>query len=103
MAENKTTMSGGDWKAMFKAIQDNDLELVRFYINHGIDVNYQHPEYLALPLSESIRYNHLEVAELLLSNGAQASIIEIESGVSPLDLARKRSNKKAVDLLARFT
>ncbi len=102
MAQNKTTMSGGDWKAMFKAIQDNDLELVRFYINHGIDVNYQHPEYLALPLSESIRYNHLEVAELLLSNGAKPSIVEMESGVSPIDLARKRNNRKAVHLLEQF-
>lgn len=96
-------MSGGDWKAMFKGVQENDLELVRFYINSGIDLNYQHPEYMALPLSESIRYNHLEVAELLLSNGAKASIIEMESGVTPIDLARKRSNKKAIILLERFT
>lgn len=102
MVQNSIKMSGGDWKAMFKGVQENDLELVRFYINSGIDVNYQHPEYLALPLSESIRYNHLEVAELLLSNGAKASIIEMESGVSPLDLASKRKNKKAVQLLERF-
>ncbi|GAB5531564.1 MAG: hypothetical protein Roseis3KO_33410 [Roseivirga sp.] len=100
--ENTIKMSGGDWKAMFKGVQDNDLELVRFYINAGIDLNYQHPEYVALPLSESIRYNHLQIAELLLSHGAKASIIEIESGVSPLDLARKRGNKEAVDLLKRF-
>jgi len=95
-------MSGGDWKAMFKAIQDNDLELVRFYINMGIDINYQHPEYLALPLSESIRYNHLEIAELLLSNGADLNIIEMESRVSPLDLAKKRGNQKTIELLQEF-
>lgn len=95
-------MSGGDWKAMFKAVQDNDLELVRFYINAGIDVNYQHPEYVALPLSESIRYNHLEVAELLLLHGAEPTIIEIESGMTPMNLARTRKNQKAVELLEQF-
>lgn len=87
---------------MFKGVQENDLELVRFYISSGIDLNYQHPEYMALPLSESIRYNHLEVAELLLLNGAKASIIEMESGVTPIDLARKKRNQKAIDLLDRF-
>lgn len=87
---------------MFKGVQENDLEIVRFYINAGIDINYQHPEYMALPLSESIRYNHLEVAELLLLHGAEHSLIEIESGMSPIDLARKRKNQKAVDLLERF-
>ena len=96
-------MSGGDWKAMFKGVQDNDLELVKFYINAGIDINYQHPEYMALALSESIRYDHLEIAELLLSNGAETSIIEMESGLLPIDLARKRSNHKAVRLLELFS
>jgi len=43
-------MSGGDWKAMFKAVQENDLELVRFYLRSGVDPNYQHPEFMALPL-----------------------------------------------------
>lgn len=50
---------------MFKAIQDNDLELVRFYLRLGMDPNYQHLKVLALPISECIRYNHLEIAQLL--------------------------------------
>ncbi|MCE7995181.1 MAG: ankyrin repeat domain-containing protein [Roseivirga sp.] len=95
-------MSGGDWKTMFKAVQDNDVELIRFYIRAGIDINYQHPEYLALPLSESIRYNHLEAAEVLLLNGAESDIIEAESGMTPTDLAIKKKNQKAIDLLDRF-
>ena len=40
------TMSGGDWKAMFKGIQEGDFELVKYYLNIGIDPNYQHPEFL---------------------------------------------------------
>lgn len=96
-------MSAGDWKAMFKGIQDNDLELVRYYLEAGIDPNYQHPEFMALPLAESIRYNHIEIAKLLLLNGAKPLIMEIESGGTPLDLAKKMKNHIAIDLLNNFT
>lgn len=95
-------MSGGDWKDMFKGVEDNDLELVRFYLNKGIDPNYQHPEYMALPLSESIRYNRLDIAELLLSNGADPQIEEMESRLSPIGLAQKLDNAAALDLLKKF-
>jgi len=95
-------MSGGDWKEMFKGIQKNDLELVKYYLRMGIDPNYQHPEYMALPLAESIRYDHMEIAKLLLANGAQPSIIEMESGGTCLDLAKKLKNKAAIDLMNEF-
>jgi len=36
-------------------------------------------------------------------NGADLNIIEMESRVSPLDLAKKRGNQKAVELLEQFT
>jgi len=96
-------MSGGDWKAMFKGIQEKDFELVKFYLRSGIDPNYQHPEYMALPLSESIRYDHLEITELLLANGAKSDIIEMESVLTTLQLAKKLQNQKAVDLIEMYT
>lgn len=95
-------MSGGDWKTMFKAIQDNDLELVRFYLRLGMDPNYQHPEVLALPLSECIRYNHLEIAELLLEKGAKTSITETETRLTPIALSQKLKNHKATVLLEKY-
>lgn len=95
-------MSGGDWKAMFKAIQENDAELVKFYLNAGIDPNYQHPEFMALPLSESIRYDHMEIAKLLLSNGAKPLIREMESALTPLALAKKIKNQHALELIKNF-
>lgn len=95
-------MSGGDWKAMFKAIQENDLELVKFYLKSGIDPNYQHPEFMALPIAESIRYNNIEITKLLLENGANPLITEMESAVTPLEMAKRKGNQKAVDLLNNF-
>ena len=96
-------MSGGDWKAMFKGVQENDLELVKYYLKMGIDPNYQHPEFMALPLAESIRYGNLEIAELLLNNGAKPTIIEMESGITTLEMAQRMSNEKVIALLNRYT
>jgi ankyrin repeat protein len=95
-------MSGGDWKAMFKGIQENDFELVKFYLKSGIDPNYQHPEFMALPIAESIRYNNIEITKLLLENGANPLSIEMESGVTPLETAKRKDNQKAVNLLNSF-
>ncbi len=95
-------MSGGDWKAMFKGIQDKDLELVDYYLRAGVDPNYQHPEYMALPLAESIRYNHLEITKLLLEHGAKPLIREMESAGTSLAVAEKIKNQAAIDLLNAF-
>jgi ankyrin repeat protein len=95
-------MSGGDWKAMFKAVQDGDLELVKTYIRIGIDLNYQHPEFMALPLVESIRYNHLEITKLLLGKGANPTLKEIAEGETALLVAEKNKNKKAIELIESY-
>lgn len=95
-------MSGGDWKAMFKGIQENDFELVKYYLRTGIDPNHQHPEFMALPLAESIRYDNIEIAELLLLNGAKPLIIEMESGITTLEIAKKMKNQRVIDLLNKY-
>ena len=92
-------MSGGDWKAMFRGIQQNDLELVRFYLESGIDPNYQHPEFMALPLSESIRYKHLPITALLLEHNAKHDIIEMESGLTSHQLAKKNNQLDVLELI----
>jgi ankyrin repeat protein len=94
-------MSGGDWKAMFQAVQENNLELVRLYLNHGIDPNYQHPEFMALPLAESVRYHHIEIMKVLLAHGANPSIKELETGMNSLEIAHKMKHQESIELLTR--
>jgi len=94
-------MSGGDWKAMFGAIQDNDLELVKFYLKAGIDPNYQHPEFMALPIAESIRYKRIAITKLLLTHGADPSIKEMESGKTALELATDLNDQQAINLFSQ--
>lgn len=95
-------MSGGDWKAMFKAIQEGDFELVKFYLRTGIDPNYQHPEFMASPLVESIRYDNLTIAKLLLENGANPIVKEVLEGETAFSVAKDRNNQAAIDLLNAY-
>lgn len=95
-------MSGGDWKAMFKGIQEGDFELVKYYLRVGIDPNYQHPEFMASPLIESIRYNNIEITKLLLDNGADPKIKEVMEGETPMIVAERLNNQKAIELLTLY-
>ena len=58
--------AGGNWKEMFHAAEQGDVELVRYHLDMGVDPDYQHPEYMTSALLESIRKGKLEVVELLL-------------------------------------
>lgn len=95
-------MSGGDWKDMFKAVQEGNIGLVEYYLKIGIDPNYQHPEFMASPLIESIRFNQLNVTKLLLEKGADPKIIEDMEGDTPLSVAQTKKNQEAIDLINSY-
>lgn len=90
---------GGNWKEMFKAIQEGNFELVEYHLNAGVDPNYQHPEYMASPLVESIRFNHLNITKLLLDNNSNPKIKEVLGGDTPLSLAKTKNNTEAIALI----
>jgi ankyrin repeat protein len=92
-------MSGGDWKAMFHAIQKGDIDLVDYYLKVGIDPNYQHPEYMASPLVESIRFGHIEISKLLLAKGADPHAKEVMGGDTALEVAESKKNAEAIELI----
>ena len=93
--------SGGNWKDMFKAIQEGDINLVEYYLSTGVDPNYQHPEFMALPIVESIRFNHLKITKLLLENGADPSLKEFWGGDTCLSVAEAKKNREAVLLIQK--
>lgn len=93
---------GGDWKDMFRGVEINDIELVKYHIQNGIDPNYQHPETLTSALIESIQRNHLEIMEFLLQNGALADLKEVFTDKSPMAVAKENKNKAAVEILNRY-
>jgi ankyrin repeat protein len=92
-------MSHGDWKQMFLGVQSNDLEMVKYYIDEGVDVNYQHPEYMTSPLIEAIINNYPEMVKLLLDNGASVHVKEAYTELTPLHAAKTVGNKEIYSMI----
>ena len=95
-------MSAGNWKDMFKGVQTGDIALVDYYLTIGVDPNHQHPEFMAAALVESIRFNQLDIAKLLLDNGADPNIKEVWAGETPLSVAIATNNQEAIQLLNEY-
>ena len=95
-------MGHGDWKDMFRGVQNGDFELVKYYIRMGVDLNYQHPEFLTSPLIEAIRNHNLAMVTLLLENGALPDISEADSEKSPMTIAKEIANREIVYKLNEY-
>jgi uncharacterized protein len=95
-------MAHGDWKAMMEGVQRNDMELVRYYIRCGIDINFQHPEFMTSALLEAIRCGHTQMVILLLESGANPNLPDDFSGEKPLQMATRLKNSTMVEILKQF-
>ena len=82
-------MDGGNWKEMFNAACDGDLELVKYHVRSGIDLNYAHPEFLATPLVACTLAGHEHVALYLLEAGANPHLLSEFDGLTPIQAARQ--------------
>ena len=80
-------MSGGNWKEMFQAACDGDLELLEYHVKTGVDVNYAHPEFLSTPLVACILAGRTEVALFLLEHGANPHLLSEFDGLTPIQAA----------------
>ena len=81
-------MSGGDWKDMFTAACRGDVELVRFHLDSGVDVDYAHPEFQETALVASILAGHEQVAHLLLEHGADPALMSVADQLTPVKAAQ---------------
>lgn len=81
--------SGGNWKEMYLAACEGDIELVRYHVRHGVDVNYAHPEFLSTPLVACILAKREAVAEFLIDSGANIHLPSEFDGVNPVQAARQ--------------
>ena len=86
-------MDGGNWKEMFLAACAGDVELVRYHVAQGVDVDYAHPEFLSTPLVASALAGQEEVALALLDAGANPNLPSEFDGARPLQAARQAGLK----------
>jgi ankyrin repeat protein len=82
-------MEGGDWKEMFNAACEGKLELVKYHVENGVDVNYAHPEFLSTPLVACALEGQEAVALYLLGSGANPDLFSEFDAMTPLQAARK--------------
>ena len=82
-------MEGGNWKEMFHAACEGDLELVKYHVKSGADINYAHPEFLSTPLVASALARREEIALYLLEAGADPHLPSEFEGLTPLQAAQQ--------------
>jgi uncharacterized protein len=80
---------GGNWKELFQAACDGDLELLAYHVKAGVDVNYAHPEFLSTPLVACILQGQSAAALYLLAHGANPHLLSEFDGQTPLQAARQ--------------
>lgn len=95
-------MSSGDWKDMVYAIRDGKIEIVKYHISNGVNPNYEHPEFFTTALLECVLYEELEIAEYLLSHGADPKLKSGYNNESPISLAEKKNNPEFLNLFRSY-
>lgn len=95
-------MAAGDWKDLFKAVHEGDLNLVQYHLSMGVNPNYQHPELLTTPLIASLEAEQLEIASLLLEQGADPELAAGFSADTPILVAKRTGNSTLVQLIRKY-
>jgi|ETNmetMinimDraft_14_1059893.scaffolds.fasta_scaffold12967_3 ankyrin repeat protein len=70
--------------SLHKAVIKGDIEAVRNYLSAGEDVNKKGIRLRETPLHWAAAYNHIEIAELLISEGAEINVKD-KFGITPLE------------------
>lgn len=86
-------MSGGNWKEMFQAACEGDLEMVKYHVKAGVEMDFAHPEFLSTPLVACILAGQSEVALFFLDSGANPGLRSEFDGMTPFGAAHQRGLK----------
>jgi uncharacterized protein len=80
-------MSSGNWKELFDAACAGNLDLVRYHVRNGVNVNHIHPEYTGTILVASILAKQETAALELLAYGADPHLYSQQDGFNPVQAA----------------
>jgi|GEM_PF-525355 len=85
--------------ALFLAIQQQQVPVTRFLLEHGANPNVHYPaSNTMMPLHLAAEQGNVEAAKLLLEHGADVNGLE-QNGWTPLQYAAGQSSKGLIDLL----
>lgn len=94
-------MSAGDWKSMLKAIQLSHYDDVKYFLDEGLDPNYEHPELFSTPIIEAIKAGDLEVLKLLIAYGADPSRKSSYEGLNAYEFIEKTNKTHLLNAMPR--
>ena len=80
------------------AITYDNIEIVNFFLDKGIDVNATSRKSKFTPLMCACCYGRLELVKLLLDHGADSSRSDYK-GLTALDFAKKMNKKSVIKIL----
>ncbi|MDY0232481.1 MAG: ankyrin repeat domain-containing protein [Sulfurimonas sp.] len=80
------------------AITYNNIDIVNFFLEKGIDVNCTNRRSRFTPLMAAVSYGRIEIVKLLLRHGANQQALDVK-GFSCIDFARKMNKKSILAIL----
>ena len=87
-------------RAFRNAITDKNYEVLDFFINNGVDINYNKPDsvypFKPTPLCVAARYVDLQMCKYLVEHGADVTITE-KDGMRPYSIAIEKGNMEMAE------
>lgn len=87
-------------KAFRNAITDKNYEVLDFFINNGVDINYNKPDsvypFKPTPLCVAARYVDLKMCKYLVEHGADVTITE-KDGMRPYSIAVEKGDMEMAE------
>lgn len=86
--------------ALRKAVSEGNYEAVDFFIDRGVDINYNRPDdvypFCPTPLCVAARYVDLEMCKYLVNRGADVTITE-KDGMRPYSIAVEKGDMEMAE------
>lgn len=86
------------WTALQIAANKGQLAVVKYFLDKGANINYQHPISMNTALHLAILNNHKEVVKYLMERGADKNI-KLKADVSIIRPLRDAGNTEMVEYL----
>ena len=87
-------------KAFRNAITDKNYEVLDFFINNGVDINYNKPDsvypFKPTPLCVAARYVDLQMCKYLVDHGADVTVTE-KDGMRPYSIAVEKGDMEMAE------
>ncbi len=80
------------------AVTYDNIEVVKYLISQGVDVNTTQRKSKFTPLMAAVCYGRVDMVEFLIEQGANIKAVDAK-GISVIDFARKMNKKTILNLL----